>query len=134
MSPRIRKQIRLRAPARRQFAAATRAFRLPRDLRRTAPVFAALGEDVRLALVYRLCTHGPLSTPQLRDGAGITRQAVSKHLEILESAGVVRSRRVGRERVWEVDPTAFQSTQEWLKALSRGWNRAVARLKAFGED
>jgi DNA-binding transcriptional ArsR family regulator len=120
--------------ARRKAAASGRALATPRALRRSAPVFAALGDDVRLALVSRLCTRGPLSTMRLSDGAGITRQAVTKHLEVLSAAGVVRSTHHGRERVWEVDAEPLHAAQDWLGVISRDWDRALGRLKAFVED
>ncbi|MEO8561946.1 MAG: metalloregulator ArsR/SmtB family transcription factor [bacterium] len=122
------------SPARRKSAAAARSFRAPRDFRRGAPVFAALGDDVRLALVTRLSARGPMSTMRLSEGAGVTRQAVSKHLEVLAGAGVVHSTRQGRERIWEVDSAPLHAAQEWLDAISRDWDRALSRLKAFVEE
>ena len=106
----------------------TRRRRSPRELRRAAPLFAALGDNVRLSLVNRLCARGPMSTMRLSEGSGVTRQAVSKHLEVLEAAGVVRSMRVGRERLWEVDPSELRHAQEWLGSISRDWTGA---LKAY---
>jgi DNA-binding transcriptional ArsR family regulator len=91
-------------------------------------LFAALGDNVRLGLVNRLCARGPMSTMKLSEGSGVTRQAVSKHLEVLEAAGVVRSMRKGRERMWEVDATELRAAQEWLGAFSRDWDGA---LKAY---
>jgi DNA-binding transcriptional ArsR family regulator len=122
------------SPRRRSAVVGKRSFRAPRDLRRTAPVFAALGDDVRLSLVSRLATRGPLSTMRLSEGATMTRQAVTKHLEVLEDAGIVRSSRLGRERVWEVDREPLLAAQQGLEAISRDWDRALARLKAFVED
>src|SRR5436305_14647096 len=87
--------------------------RSPRELRRAAPLFAALGDNVRLGLVNRLCARGPMSTMRLSEGSGVTRQAVSKHLEVLEAAGVVRSIRKGRERLWEVVPSVLRVTLDW---------------------
>jgi len=106
----------------------TRRRRSPRELRRAAPLFAALGDNVRLSLVNRLCARGPMSTMRLSEGSGVTRQAVSKHLEVLEAAGVVRSMRVGRERLWEVDPSELRHAQDWLGSISRDWTGA---LKAY---
>ena len=111
-----------------------RAIRSPRDLRRAAPIFAALGDDVRLTLVGRLCTRGPLSTMQLAEGAGVTRQAVSKHLDVLAAAGVVRSARLGRERVWEVDSIPLLAARERLDAIAHDWGRALARHVASLAD
>lgn len=105
--------------------------RSTRELRRAAPLFAALGDNVRLTLVNRLCARGPMSTMRLSEGSGITRQAVSKHLEVLEAAGVVRSMRKGRERLWEVDATELRAAQEWLGSISRDWAGQVVRLKAY---
>jgi DNA-binding transcriptional ArsR family regulator len=71
---------------------------------------------------------------RLSAGAGVTRQAVSKHLEVLTAVGVVRSSRSGRERVWEVDAAPLQAAQDWLEAISKDWDNALARLEAFVED
>jgi DNA-binding transcriptional ArsR family regulator len=113
---------------------ASRAFLAPRELRRSAPVFAALGDDMRLALISRLSARGPLSTMRLSEGAGVTRQAISKHLEVLAEAGVVHSTRRGRERVWEVDAEPLLAAQGWLRTISSDWDRSLSRLKAFVED
>ena len=122
------------SPPTRKPPSDSRGFRAPRDLRRSAPVFAALGDDVRLALVSRLSARGPLSTMRLSEGAGVTRQAVTKHLQVLADAGVVHSARQGRERVWEVDAAPLIAAQNWLQVISSDWDRSLARLKAFVED
>ena len=62
-------------------------------------MFAALGDETRLAIVARLCTAGPQSIVELTEGARVTRQAVTKHLHALAEAGLVKSKRDGRERV-----------------------------------
>jgi DNA-binding transcriptional ArsR family regulator len=103
-------------------------------MRRAAPLFAALGDNVRLALVNRLCARGPMSTMRLSEGAGVTRQAVSKHLEVLEAAGVVSSTRKGRERLWEVNATPLRAVQDWLAAIARDWNVVLARREEYGDD
>jgi DNA-binding transcriptional ArsR family regulator len=122
------------SPTRRKSVAGGRTLRTPRELRGTVSIFAALGDDVRLALVGRLASRGPLSTMRLSEGAAVTRQAVSKHLDVLEEAGIVRSMRSGRERVWEVDSEPLHAAQKGLELISRDWDRALARLKAFVED
>ena len=111
-----------------------RAIRSPRELRRSAPLFAALGDDTRLGLVGRLCARGPLSTTRLAEGIGVTRQAVSKHLEVLAAAGVLRSRRFGRERVWELESASLQAAQEWLDLIAREWSRALGRQRSFAAE
>ena len=99
-----------------------------------APVFAALGDRTRLRLVTRLCDDGPLSIAQLSDGAGVTRQAVTKHLHALADAGVVRGTRRGRERIWELRPKRLEVARRYLDDVSAQWDAAVERLRAFVED
>ena len=99
-----------------------------------APVFAALGDRTRLRLVTRLSDDGPLSIARLSDGAGVTRQAVTKHLEALASAGVVRDRRHGRERIWELQPKRLEMASRYLNDVSGQWDAAIGRLRAFLEE
>jgi DNA-binding transcriptional ArsR family regulator len=99
-----------------------------------APVFAALGEATRLALVARLCTNGPLSITRLQEGTGVTRQAVTKHLRVLEGAGLVRSRRRGRERIWQLDERRIEEARRYLAAISAEWDDALGRLRKLVES
>jgi len=101
--------------------------------RAAVPVFAALGDEQRLALVRRLCAGGPASLTRLAEGARITRQGVTKHLRVLEDAGLVKSTRQGRESIWELEPQRMRSAQRALDEISREWDRALARLRAFVE-
>jgi DNA-binding transcriptional ArsR family regulator len=96
-----------------------------------APIFAALGDRTRLRLVARLCDDGPLSIARLSDGAGVTRQAVTKHLNALADAGVVRGRRRGRERVWELQPKRLEMARRYLDEVSGQWDAAIERLRTF---
>lgn len=98
-----------------------------------APVFAALGETTRLALVARLCTDGPLSIARLSDGAGVTRQAVTKHLNTLAGAGLVRATRSGRECIWELETRRLEKARQCLDQISLQWDEAIGRLQAFVE-
>ncbi|HLL53964.1 MAG TPA: metalloregulator ArsR/SmtB family transcription factor [Myxococcaceae bacterium] len=102
-------------------------------LKASAHLFAALGDPTRLALVRRLCSGGPMSITQLSDGAGVTRQAVSKHLHVLEEAGVVRGARAGRERIWELEPRSLEDARAALDRISQQWDEALGRLKHFVE-
>jgi len=102
-------------------------------IREAAPVFAALGDDTRLELVVRLCHSGPQSIVRLTEGASVTRQAISKHLRTLESAGLVSSTREGREQVWEVRPARVAEARHYLDAISAEWDEAVERLRRFVE-
>jgi DNA-binding transcriptional ArsR family regulator len=99
------------------------------DLRGSAPLFAALGDKTRLDLVARLCSGGPLSIARLTDGADVTRQAITKHLNILADAGLVRDIRVGRERLWEVETQQLEEARRCLERISSQWDEALARLK-----
>ena len=87
----------------------------------------------RLRLVSRLCAGGPASIARLTAASSVTRQAITKHLQVLAGAGLVRSTRRGRERVWELRPRQFLQARESLDAISRQWDEALGRLKAFVE-
>jgi DNA-binding transcriptional ArsR family regulator len=100
-----------------------------RDIRGSAPIFAALGDKTRLDLVARLCSGGPLSIARLTASADITRQAITKHLNILAEAGLVRDIRIGRERLWEVEPRQLEEARRCLERISSQWDAALARLK-----
>ena len=71
---------------------------------------------------------------ELTEGTGMTRQAVSKHLTALQDAGLLRSARVGRERIWELEPKGLVEVQRHLEAISRQWDAAIERLRTFVED
>ncbi|HWF00674.1 MAG TPA: metalloregulator ArsR/SmtB family transcription factor [Caulobacteraceae bacterium] len=98
-----------------------------------APLFAALGEPVRLRLIDRLARDGPLASVELRADVPVTRQAIAKHLAVLLEAGLVESERVGRDRRWRVRPDRLSEAGALLDALSRRWDDRLARLKALVE-
>ncbi len=100
----------------------------------TAPLFAALGDPTRLRLVARLGEEGPLSIARLSDGSGVSRQAVSKHLRVLDEAGLARSSRQGREQLWELQAAGFDAARRSLERISRFWDEALERLKATVEE
>ncbi|HKM47849.1 MAG TPA: helix-turn-helix domain-containing protein [Terriglobales bacterium] len=101
---------------------------------RRALVFAALGDGTRLALVAKLCGGEPHSISRLTEGSKLTRQAITKHLRVLESVGIVRCVRSGRESRFEFDPQPMEGIEEYLKFVSEQWDEALARLKSFVED
>ena len=101
--------------------------------RHAAPLFAALGDETRLGLVMRLSSGGPGSITRLAAGSDVSRQAITKHLEVLSSAGLVRSRRRGRERIWELEPERLDDVHEYLALISKQWDDALGRLKEFLE-
>jgi DNA-binding transcriptional ArsR family regulator len=102
-------------------------------LTQAAPLFAALGDAARLRMLQRLGAEGPLSTVSLGVGAGITRQAVTKHLRALTTAGLVEGTR-GRPRVWRLKPRRLDEARASLERISRQWDDALERLRAFVED
>jgi DNA-binding transcriptional ArsR family regulator len=99
-----------------------------------AALFAALGDKTRLLLVTRLSGGEPHSISELTAGSRLTRQAVTKHLRVLENVGIVRSRRAGRESRYHFDPKPLVETRAYLDFVSKQWDQALARLKAFVEN
>ncbi len=103
-------------------------------LRSRASIFAALGDETRLGLLAKLTDGEPLSISRLTEGTRLTRQAVTKHLRVLEGAGVVQSIKTGRESRFALDPRPIVSAQEYLEHVSQQWDNALARLKALVEE
>jgi len=99
-----------------------------------APIFAALGDETRLLLVIKLSTGTPHSIAQLAEGSTLTRQAITKHLHVLENAGVVRSLRHGRENRFVFNSQPIAEMQQYLAGVSAQWDDALSRLKSFVED
>jgi DNA-binding transcriptional ArsR family regulator len=99
-----------------------------------APVFAALGDETRLSVVARLSASGPQSIVRLTDGTDVSRQAITKHLHALARAGLVRSRRDGRERLWELRPQRLADARTYLAQIAARWDAAIDRLRALVED
>ena len=98
-----------------------------------AAVFAALGDPTRLSVLMRLSSGAPQSIARLTEGTPLTRQAVTKHLRVLSEAGIVRSVRVGRESQFAMQPEPLAQARSWLDDISRQWDDALLRLKAFVE-
>ena len=98
-----------------------------------AGVFAALGDPTRLKLVAVLCAGGAFSIAQLTANTDISRQGVTKHLQVLAGAGVVRDVKLGRERLWQLDPVQIDEAKRTLDAIGKEWEMALGRLKAFVE-
>lgn len=85
-------------------------------------------------MVAELCRGRPRSITQLAEGSRLTRQAITKHLRVLEQAGIVHSLRSGRENLFEFDPKPIESLKDYLALVSAQWDQALARLKSFVED
>ncbi len=98
-----------------------------------ARVFAALGDPTRLKLIALLCAGGAFSISQLTAGTEISRQGVTKHLHVLAEAGVVRDVKVGRERLWQLEPARIEEAKRTLEIIGRQWETALGKLKRFAE-
>jgi len=103
------------------------------DVRGSAGIFAAIGHETRLRLVARLCKDGPTSITRLAEGFDISRQAITKHLRVMEDAGLVRSMWQGRESVWQLEQKRLAAARRHLQTISSQWDQTLARLKAFVE-
>ena len=105
----------------------------PPDAGRLANVFFALGDATRLRLVAVLCAGGAYSIAQLTTNTDLTRQAVTKHLQVLADAGLVKDLRIGRERLWQFDPTQVEEARRSLEVIGQQWETALGKLKGFVE-
>lgn len=106
-----------------------------RRLTHAAVLFAALGDPTRLALLRQLSTGGPASVSMLADRfPAVTRQAVSKHLHVLSSAGVIDGTFQGREHVWSVNPDRLDDGRRHIELIAKRWDDALDRLKAYVES
>jgi DNA-binding transcriptional ArsR family regulator len=103
------------------------------ELKTRASVFAALGDETRLSVLTRLSSDAPQSISRLTVGTNLSRQAVTKHLRVLANAGIVRSLRVGRESLFELEPRSIEEIRNYLDQVSRQWDEALARLKSYVE-
>ena len=99
----------------------------------SALLFGALGDETRLRLVFRLCDDGPMSITRLTAGSKVTRQAITKHLRVMEQAGLVRGARHGRENVWHLERHRLEDARQYLDQISKQWDAALARLRDFVE-
>lgn len=99
-----------------------------------ADVFFALGDHTRLSVVRRLGAGGALSATALSDGANVTRQAIVKHLQVLEHAGLVSHQKRGREVLYALETRRLEDARAFLDTVSAAWDRALDRLRQLVED
>ena len=107
---------------------------LPNGFLLQANIFAALGDETRLSLIARLCQVSRQSITQLAEGTKLTRQAVTKHLQVLEKVGLVRSVRKGRETLFEFDATPIESMTQYLDMVSTQWENKLTDLQKFLDE
>ena len=103
------------------------------EIKNRAAIFAALGDETRLSLIGTLSGGEPQSISRLAQGSRLTRQAITKHLRVLEGAGMVQSVRAGRENLFELRPKPLKDAQAYLERVSDQWDDALGRLKSFVE-
>src|SRR5438105_10247948 len=103
------------------------------ELSDAAPVFAALGDETRLGLVARLSAGEPMSITRLTVGTDVTRQAITRHLEVLSDAGLVRGTRRGRERLWELDRSRLEVARRYIDHIAKWWDEKLTDLKTSVE-
>ena len=99
-----------------------------------APVFSALGDPMRLAIVADLCKNGPTTTVRLTTAASVSRQAVTKQLQTLQVAGIVSSCRKGRDRQWQIEKLKLKEACAFLDQISIKWDATLDRLRRFVEE
>lgn len=112
----------------------SRAEPAARGVSDAAPVFAALGDPTRLALLSRLSDGRPRSISRLTEGFDVSRQGLTKHLRVMEQAGIVQSRKVGRESRYQIAPGPLDEARLYLDRIAAQWDDALSRLKAFVEE
>ena len=103
--------------------------RAERAITGAAVLFAALGDETRLRLLRDLSNDGPASISVLADRFDQTRQGITKHLHVLEQAGLVDGHREGREHVWHLDLARLREARRCLDLVAAGWESALSRLK-----
>jgi len=99
-----------------------------------AELFTALADETRLRLVARLSDRGPMSISRLTEGTRLTRQAITKHLRVMQQSGLVHSARRGRESIWQLDRLRLEEARRYLDIISRQWDDALGRLRGFVES
>ena len=99
-----------------------------------ATIFAALGEPTRIGLIDQLGDGAPRSISTLARDLPISRQALTKHLRVLEGAGLATVERDGRETLYRIDPAGLLAAEAWIGTVSRQWDSAIDRLKRHVEE
>jgi len=97
-------------------------------------VFEAVADSTRRDLLARLREGGPATLGQLSGPFAMSRQAVTKHLDILARAGLIRIHREGRRRIHELHADPLREVDGWLAPYAAAWDRRLARLRTHLED
>jgi DNA-binding transcriptional ArsR family regulator len=98
-------------------------------------VYDALADPTRREILQRLREEGPLSVSEVAAPLPMTRQAATRHLDVLSDAGLVRTRREGRRRMHELDARPLRKVDRWLTPFAAEWDRRLGRLERhLGRD
>lgn len=108
--------------------------RLGNQLQASAAIFSALGDSTRLRLLITLCGGDACSIAKLTGTTQLTRQAVTRHLRVLEYAGLVESERAGRSSLFRFNPVAIEGVRDYLELVSGQWEQTLLRLKNYVEN
>ncbi len=95
-----------------------------------ADVYAAIADPTRRALLLRLAEEGEKNVTDLLEPFSISQPAVSKHLRILREAGLVRSRKEGRQRLYEIEASRLRQVDDWISHFEQYWHE---KLDALGD-
>ena len=95
--------------------------------------FLAISDPTRRHILERLRTQGSLSVSELSEPLYMTRQAVTKHLDVLESAGLLEHRWQGRRRLHRLKAQPLEDIADWLAPYAAAWDRRLARLQTHLE-
>ncbi|MCI0679402.1 MAG: metalloregulator ArsR/SmtB family transcription factor [Actinobacteria bacterium] len=93
------------------------------------PIFTALADPTRRQMLDRLVSEGPATATRLAGELPITRQAVAKHLTVLQEAGLVVRESVGRETIFQASPEALDEVKAWIDQVGAQWDRRLRRLR-----
>ena len=97
-------------------------------------LFTALADSTRRDLLLNLAQNSPKTATQLSDEYPITRQAILKHLNVLQEAGLVTVQQQGRDKRYYLTLDPLDNLQQWIEELNALWDRRLLRLKALVED
>jgi len=93
-----------------------------------AAVFGALSDPTRLAIVERLLSEGERTAGEIAEPFAVSKPAISKHLKVLEDAGLVRRRLDGRRHVLSLESARLLLAEDWIDRYRTFWNQSLTRM------
>lgn len=104
-----------------------------REFEKRARLFSALGDSTRLKIVSSLLPGEKRSITQLTEGFALSRQAVTKHLRLLEEVGIVSGEKSGRESLYHLEIESLAEVREIIESIEGQWQQTLGRLKSLVE-